>query len=209
MMWLAESVQWKTMTQWDLHLVLGSLLWLPLASVGNRPTCQLDLNGGRSKCASYLPWLQRGEDRLFTHSVWLRHTSHSRYCGWPIHCDFAYWAGFLAKNQLPVRSRYGSQYMDQEFHTSSLMTVRECYVQYISFNSTWMISGSFGSLPTLEPCLPWYLPEPHLLQVDYRGGWNGFQFSDQKIPVSHCRQTEIWHLHWHLLVSWCEKMCCW
>ena len=41
---LAESDQWKMMTQWDLHLVSGPLLWPPLALMGNRLTCiQLDL----------------------------------------------------------------------------------------------------------------------------------------------------------------------
>ena len=90
--------------------------------------------------------------------------------------ELSRWRGFIPRNKISA-SHY--QFIWQQWMDGNALCCHSQHDQCAEF------IYSYVCLPTLELCLLWYLPEPHL-QVDCRGGWNGLpvQWSEDSSKIT-------------------------
>ena len=120
----------------------GQLLWLPLASIGNRPTdSQLHLKWQTLKTC-FLLALAMALSRSFIYTLSVAPGHFTFKVLWMANLQWLCFPGWVPDQESAVSQVPGWVTIPGISHLS-LMTVRERCAQYISYISMWAIPGSF------------------------------------------------------------------
>ena len=171
----------------------GQFLWLPLASIGNRPTdSQLHLKWQTLKTC-FLLALAMALSRSFIYTLSVAPGHFTFKVLWMANLQWLCFLGRVLGQESAVSQVPGWVTIPGISHLipdDSERTLCSVHQLYLCERYQAVLWGAYVSLSTFDPCLPWYLPEPHL-QVDCQGDWSGLpaEWSEDS-SKNHCTWTE-------------------